>query len=404
MLVSLSKPFALFYSLFFLIHTFYLTPFFSKLKPLTIRNYILIIASLTFLTLLANAALASLLITLVLGIFCFYSDRIKLINKGPWPLIILVLIFFINKLLKVTSSADFLVLLGFSYTMFKMIHFSVDQKAGLIKEKSLLIFINYLFYFPTYISGPIVRYQDFHHQMQSTQSLIAYGSDLNKGIKRLILGLFKLVVVSKYISPFTFFNLNQEFIFNSSLFWQIIYSHAGLIYLYLNFSGYCDLAIGLSRMIGIKIPENFDYPFLARNLQIFWKHWHITLSEWLRTYVFFPLYKALITKDKKQEFLIPITAFSFFITFFVMGICDGLSFNFFIHGVLLGLGTTIAYLWSTLIKKLGVLKQYNSSKMIKAMAIIITFHYFSFCVLLFDANSNEKLQFLYKVIISHVTK
>ncbi len=369
------------------------------------KESLILLSSLFFLHFFLAVSFAHLSILMGLAISLFFTSK-----KGRskiyliLSLVVLVLIFLFSKTIKTSSLQGhhhFFNVLGISYIILKFVHYLIDSKAGVIKEKSFLIFINFIFFFPTFIAGPIFRYQDFYEELSTTKKKDEIFSLIISGVKRIIIGMFKLIVVSKFTAPFAFFNLGPAFLLHSSFWGQVLYANIGMLNLYFNFAGYSDLAIGIGAILGIKVPENFNYPLLVRNLQDFWKHWHITLSNWMKNYIFFPFYKWLLEINNQKLSLNFISSLSLFLTFFLMGIFNGIGINYFLHGLSLASGVVVVFLWGNFLKKRNILKKYLAIKPIKLIATIMTINYFSFCVLFFDANTPEKLQLLFKIFKSY---
>jgi hypothetical protein len=126
------------------------------------------------------------------------------------------------------------------------------------------------------------------------------------------------------------------------------------VYLYANFSGYMDIVIGVGALIGQELPENFNQPFRARSFLEFWQRWHMTLSEWFKTYVFNPLLKLLATHVTAPAAGPYLGVIAFFVTFLIMGVWHGTTSVFVVYGLLMGAGASINKLWQVMItKRLG---------------------------------------------------
>jgi D-alanyl-lipoteichoic acid acyltransferase DltB (MBOAT superfamily) len=149
------------------------------------------------------------------------------------------------------------------------------------------------------------------------------------------------------------------------------------LFLYCNFSGFCDMAIGAGGLIGIPVPENFDAPFMARNVKDFWNRWHITLSQWMRDVVFAPLSKYLVRMAGPARADHAI-ALAIFIVFLLIGIWHGVGWNFAAYGAVHTLGVVTNHYYTIFLKKrLGRegFKAYNENRWIRAAAVTMTFCY-----------------------------
>ena len=165
------------------------------------------------------------------------------------------------------------------------------------------------------------------------------------------------------------------------------------LYIYSNFSGYCDIVIAGAALLGIKLPENFDRPYLSRNILDFWTRWHRTLGLWIRDYLFTPMYKSIAERNPSRA---PSLAFAcYFVAFVVAGIWHGIALNFLIFGLLHGAGASATKLWETfLIKKRGrpFLKRYMQSRPVRIAAIVVTLHYAAFTMLFFSGSLTKCLR------------
>jgi len=160
------------------------------------------------------------------------------------------------------------------------------------------------------------------------------------------------------------------------------------LYLYLNFSGYCDMVIGVSGLLGIQVAENFDQPFLSRNFQEFWTRWHITLSLWIRDLVFTPLSKAIIRRFGPKSANHAI-AFSIFVAFILVGLWHGKGMNFLIFGILQGIGLATVYYYTVFLKQTLGRKgfaAYRQNRFIRWAGVVMTYCYFAM-TLIFFANT-----------------
>jgi D-alanyl-lipoteichoic acid acyltransferase DltB (MBOAT superfamily) len=163
-------------------------------------------------------------------------------------------------------------------------------------------------------------------------------------------------------------------------------------YIYLNFSGSCDIVIAGALLCGMRLPENFDQPYLARNMIDFWNRWHRTLSFWIRDYLFTPMYKALAERWPRQAGTISFLAY--FVALFLAGVWHGSTWNFVVFGVLQGLGVSAAKVWENrIIRARGRsgLRRYLGSRPIRALAVGTTFHFACFTFLFFSEGMYARL-------------
>ena len=238
--------------------------------------------------------------------------------------------------------------LGISFFTFCGIAYLIDVSRGTSKaERNFIRFALFLSFFPRIFAGPIVRYKDTIGQITGRRVTL---ENFSKGIERFIIGLGKKVLIAdsfSLIADKVFSLPSGELTFYYAWIGIISYSFQ----IYLDFSGYSDMAIGLGKMFGFNIPENFNLPYIARSVQEFWQRWHITLSNWLRDYLFTPLVIRNRYRGK------PGIAISILITFGICGLWHNAGWNFIVwglfHGVFLtleniGFGAILKKLWKPL--------------------------------------------------------
>ncbi|HLJ64113.1 MAG TPA: MBOAT family O-acyltransferase [Stellaceae bacterium] len=274
-----------------------------------------------------------------------------------------------------------LVMLGISYMGFKLIHFVADQREGAIRSWSVVEFLNWMFFLPTLVAGPMQRFQDWEAQRTSPRRLEA--ADWVAGINQILIGLFLKLVVADTIHGATLAKMSDGVLdtadFSQLAFGAILY----YIYLYCDFSGYTRIAIGIGRFWGLRIPENFNFPFLARNLAEFWNRYHITLSELLRDYLFYPLSLSLKRQPLARRFPALATVIPPLVTFILAGIWHGAGIGFALYGLVHGIG--LSYL--ALAKRRGARtmfgKWWEGSTLGHVAGVALTFCYVSFSYIFF---------------------
>ncbi len=219
---------------------------------------------------------------------------------------------------------EFTIPVGISFYTFQILSYIVDVCSGKTAvQKNILNLLLYITFFPQLIAGPIVRYQDIADQIES-RTVTSEGTAA--GIKRFIMGLSKKIIISNTAAMIADAAFAGEGI--SSLFaWTGAAAYC--IQLYFDFSGYSDMAIGLAKMFGFTICENFNYPYSAVSIRDFWKRWHISLTTWFREYVYFPLGGNRKGKGR--------TIFNRLFIFFLTGLWHGANFTFVVWGLWHGL-------------------------------------------------------------------
>ncbi len=296
----------------------------------------------------------------------------RLTRGGSAPLLYLCLVvltlvaFFWLKRYSFIPSATYLpfpyVLVGLSYVFFRVLHLIIDSHQGAIdKPVGPLSYLNYVLNFTSLTSGPIQRYQDYH-RMETERlplDLVVAGGAL----ERIVIGYFKVAIVSMVLSMAqhdaidTLGAVQTE---GDRIWTGVRIAAIYPIYLYFNFSGYTDVVIGVARFFRIVLPENFDRPFASENVITFWGRWHMTLSGWLKTYVYNPLMVAGMTRVTAPALAPYLAVGAFFVTFFLVGLWHGQTSEFMFFGLLTGGGVAINKLYQVVMQQRMGRKQYRA--------------------------------------------
>jgi D-alanyl-lipoteichoic acid acyltransferase DltB (MBOAT superfamily) len=179
--------------------------------------------------------------------------------------------------------------LGFSYIALRLLHTIIDRSRDRLPGLSLQEYVSYVVFFPTLSAGPIDRAERFSKDLDQVSDLSA--NHVVDGGTRIVIGLFKKFVLADSLAWIALNPTNATQAISGSWLWVYAYSFG--LQIYFDFSGYTDIAIGLGRLAGMSLPENFDRPYLQSNLVAFWNRWHITLAKWFRFYVFNPVSRKL---------------------------------------------------------------------------------------------------------------
>ncbi|MFA7359794.1 MAG: MBOAT family O-acyltransferase [Candidatus Kapaibacterium sp.] len=342
-----------------------------------LRQTVLIVSSFLFIYLFDPTAL---IITSVLTIYT-YTAGYLIINKSNKAiihaisviglLILLVYFKYIGLLTNTLNSfntfvnllpqfeiKNVLLPLGISYIVLKHISYLTDIKWGIVKDSDFIDFLTYSSLFTIFTAGPIERYEKFQPQIQNKELKFEW-KYLDEGFQRIVFGLFKKFVIADWIAYFInpIWQNQSEYSIEMRALALLGFSFQ----IYFDFSGYSDIAIGSSRLFGVKIMENFDYPYLKTNISQFWRSWHISLSDWIRDYVFMPLAKMSNSK----------VWFYFFVPVIAMGICGiwhGPKWGFLMWGIWHGLGLSGYQIYRKFIKK-----KKSNFEVYKIFATITTF-------------------------------
>ena len=252
-----------------------------------------------------------------------------------------------------TQPASIILPLAISFFTFQQIAYLVDVFRGDVKDTTIFQYIFFVSFFPQLIAGPIVHHKEIIPQLNNqNRDRNEIVTNLLTGLSFFIIGLMKKVLVADSIG-----------IYADSLFSNPTDQTPGLIYswigvlafsfqIYFDFSGYSDMAIGLARMLGIKLPDNFESPYKANNIIDFWRRWHITLSRFLKTYLYIPLGGNRL--GEKRRYL------NILITMLLGGLWHGAAWTFVFWGFLHGTFLIINHAWKLMKTKLGLQRESTS--------------------------------------------
>ena len=233
---------------------------------------------------------------------------------------------------------------GISFYLFQVISYTVDVYRGHIQPvKNILDFGFYVSFFPQLVAGPIVRANEFIPQLYRPFHLSKRLAGL--AIFWILNGLIKKIVLSDYLA-INFIDRVFENPLLFSGFENLFALFAYSLQVYADFSGYTDIAIGIAMLMGFYLPQNFDSPYKSRNPQEFWRRWHMSLSRWLKSYLYIPLggNRNILGKEVKDK--IAAGNFNSFITMLLGGLWHGASWNFVIWGALNGAGMIVYKIWA----------------------------------------------------------
>lgn len=264
---------------------------------------------------------------------------------------------------------------GISFYTFQTISYTVDVYRGKLKPvKNIIDFGFYVSFFPQLIAGPIVRAAEFIPQLYQKFKLTK--QEFGHAIFLILNGLVKKMLISDYIS-INFVDRIFESPLSFTGFENLMAVYGYSIQIYCDFSGYTDIAIGVALLLGFKLPVNFNSPYKALNITDFWRRWHISLSSWLRDYLYIPL--GGNRKGKARVYI------NLMITMILGGLWHGASLKFVIWGALHGLGLVIHKLWSKMNLSLSKYYTSRSSKNVfyRFISIFTTFHLVSFAWIFF---------------------
>jgi alginate O-acetyltransferase complex protein AlgI len=225
-----------------------------------------------------------------------------------------------------------------SYIAFRIIHTLRERMSGRLPAVSLQEYVSYIFFFPAITAGPIDRLERFIEDLRRPLNLTQ--EDWRFTAERLAWGLLKKFVLADSLALMALNIQNAPQIQSAGWAWIILYAYS--LQIFFDFSGYTDIAIGLARLLGIRLPENFNAPYARPNLTQFWSNWHMTLTQWFRAYFFNPLTRALRERKWSAWSVILTTQLA---TMILIGLWHGVTWNFVIWGAWHGLGQFIHNRW-----------------------------------------------------------
>ena len=305
--------------------------FFEKRK-----DYYILVLSLLFAGAIYGKSRAMIVYLISFVIYQYFLVFIvqRIETKRLKPLVFLSIFpLVINKVFALTS-LHLLAFIGISYMSFKTIQIMLEISDGLIKEKiSVKDYLQFLLFFPTVSAGPIDRSRRFLKEINEVMPRKEYLELAGDGVYRIVLGLLYKVVLSTYVYQMLL-ALNNT----GTVVYSIKYMYLYTLYLFFDFAGYSLMAVGSSNILGIQTPMNFNKPFLSVDIKDFWTRWHITLSTWLRDFVFSRVLMQVIRKKWFKNRLHNAT-YAYMVNMLVMGFWHGLSVSYivygFYHGVLM---------------------------------------------------------------------
>lgn len=305
------------------------------------RRAVLLVASLYFYFKFAGST--QLLIVASLATFTFFAARMG--KKEIYLAIainvsgLLIAKYYLYEIMTKDESTHFWIPLGVSFFVFEFVHYLVEVRRGMKPEKNFFVFMTFSLFFPTVVSGPIRRYNEFSPQTQTLSRVKI--SNLTSGLYLISLGF-----IYKFAAD-QFSNFQDKMLYYkvySGLVGGVIFLFVISMKIFLDFAGYSYIAIGIARIVGIVIPMNFRSPYLSLSVIDFWNRWHISLSNWVRDYLYIPLGGSRVRFYRSLINLI--------ICMTVIGLWHGLGERFLVWGLLQGIGLAVNHAFRRIMKSL----------------------------------------------------
>jgi alginate O-acetyltransferase complex protein AlgI len=280
--------------------------------------------------------------------------------------------------------------LGISFFTFEFIHYIVDVYRGSEPIKNFMHFALFGAFFPSQIAGPIKRFQDFMKQL-AHQPVFSNAAFAN-GVALIFSGLFKKMVLADNIAPL----VNMGFAHPESLgtldAWLIVSGFT--LQIFFDFSGYTDIGRGSAMLFGYRVPENFNWPFLASSLTDFWRRWHMSLSTWLRDYLFIPLGGSRVGRWRLR--------FNLLLTMVLGGLWHGAAWHFVIWGTFHGAGLVLCRTWQDFVAGVPALERLKPHPLWHWSGWLITMIFLIFAGLFFRANDvSQVMQLAARMLTVH---
>ena len=308
-------------------------------------------------------------------------------KSTKYPIIFFASLLLIAAKTVVIWKVSILGFLGISYMTFKVLQIIFETYDGIIKEPiGLIDYLQFLLFFPTISSGPIDRSRRFMEDIHQTIPREEYVELLGTGLFRLLLGLVYKVVLSGLL-----YLAMNHIPHKGLLFTTVSYMYLYTFYLFFDFAGYSLMAVGVSNIMGIKTPMNFNKPFLSIDIKDFWNRWHISLSTWLRDFIF----SRIVMKSMRHKWFktrLTTAMVAYMLNMIFMGFWHGLSWSYIIYGVYHGV-LMAGFEWYQ--KKSKFYKKYKQKTAYKVVSWFVTMHLVMIGLLIF---SEKPYEFIVKLL------
>ncbi len=293
-------------------------------------------------------------------------------------------------------------LIGLSYVIFRVLIIMLESR-NTGKLVNPLSYLNYSVSMLTFMSGPIQRYREFSEDMKRFKTFTLDKKETLSALARFMGGVIKVIYLAaaaqglqnyfmearKWKTSMEDFDFVPMTFHDPLAFSEVLAPSLGfglaslfyLVFLYFNFSGYTDMAIGLGRLLGFRLPENFKYPFAATSFLDFWTRWHISLSLWFRDYCFTPILKGMIKIGIKSPVIATLPAY--FISFGLLGLWHGRTWPFILCGLMFAAASTANHSYRSVLKRVvtkETLTKLNESRFYQAFTSALTLFYISLAI------------------------
>ena len=287
--------------------------------PKQFKNMILFLASLFFYAWGEPLNVIWMLLSILVGFCSGWMIEQHMGNGQAKLLLVLSIVIHVGFLVYFKCAT--VLPIGISFYTFQILSYEIDVYQGRVPAQRNLIRLGvYVAMFPQLIAGPIVRYADIDRALSERTHSV---ENFALGIRWFVIGLSKKILLANVLGRLCDIFLTSD---DKSVLYYWLFGIAYSLQIYFDFSGYSDMAIGLGRILGFHLPENFNYPYIARSITEFWRRWHISLGSWLRDYVYIPLGSNRVSKKR--------WIFNIFVVWILTGLWHGVAWNFIIWGLL----------------------------------------------------------------------
>ena len=298
--------------------------------PKQFKNMILFLASLFFYAWGEPLNVIWMLLSILVGFCSGWMIEQHMGNGQAKLLLVLSIVIHVGFLVYFKCAT--VLPIGISFYTFQILSYEIDVYQGRVPAQRNLIRLGvYVAMFPQLIAGPIVRYADIDRALSDRIHSV---ENFALGIRWFVIGLSKKILLANVLGRLCDIFLTSD---DKSVLYYWLFGIAYSLQIYFDFSGYSDMAIGLGRILGFHLPENFNYPYIARSVTEFWRRWHISLGFWLRDYVYIPLGGNRVSKKR--------WVFNIFVVWILTGLWHGVAWNFIIWGLLFAVMLMLEKRW-----------------------------------------------------------
>lgn len=376
--------------IFFLIIGILLLPtIILGLKGRQSRTYNMIITVIMLAIIFANSMMGiiSLIVftiwqVLLVKGYASYRQRENKTTVFVWAVVGSILPLALVKIFPFLGLHHVIGFLGVSYLTFKAVQMIMETRDGLIKNDiPILNFLYFLLFFPTISSGPIDRWRRFEKDNLTAPTKEQYYEYLYLGINKIFRGFLYKFIIAYLLHHYLIAYLPKNpYVYIPPVLAQIMYMYSYSLYLFFDFAGYSAFAIGVSYLMGIKTPENFNAPFISRNIKDFWNRWHMTLSFWFRDYIYMR-FVLWMTKKKWIHDRYTVSNIGYTLLFLIMGFWHGIAVQYIVYGLYMAalmIGFDFFDRWNR------KHKFWPKNKFTHVVSVIITFHFVCFGLYIFS--------------------